>query len=351
MVTVVTKKYVAYVGTYTREKGVGIHIYDVINHNLVEKNVVPVHNPSDLCISKDGEILYSIADEGVVAYQIAKDGNLDYLNEQWTGGMRGCSLTVDSKRRLLFMAGQYDGTVTVVKLLPDGSLGDVTQTVYHKGLNVGIAERGSKPEVDCVRLTPDEKYLCAVDSGLDHTNIYEIDYEKGRLTSANIIRSYMESAPRKIIFRQDYQYAYILCQLKKCVDVYHVTNQDTVPEFEMIQSIPTVLKDDGKYCAASSIKLSPDGTTVICSNSGANSVAAFELNQETGLLKEICNMKISGSYPKTLGIYPDNLHFVSLNQETNELVTFKLNKQGHFFLMDGKPVQVENPNCILFKEL
>ena len=42
-------KYVAYVGTYTHENSVGIHIYDVdeLRGTLTERKVVPINNPSD----------------------------------------------------------------------------------------------------------------------------------------------------------------------------------------------------------------------------------------------------------------------------------------------------------------
>ena len=49
------EKYVAYVGTYTHENSVGIHIYDVDVEagKLTERKVVPINNPSDLVVSKD----------------------------------------------------------------------------------------------------------------------------------------------------------------------------------------------------------------------------------------------------------------------------------------------------------
>ena len=46
------EKYVAYVGTYTHENSVGIHIYDVDVEagKLTERKVVPINNPSDGCL-------------------------------------------------------------------------------------------------------------------------------------------------------------------------------------------------------------------------------------------------------------------------------------------------------------
>ena len=82
------EKYVAYVGTYTHENSVGIHIYDVdvTKGYMTERKVVPINNPSDLVVSKNRKFLYSIADEGVEAFKILKDGDLEPINEQWIGG-------------------------------------------------------------------------------------------------------------------------------------------------------------------------------------------------------------------------------------------------------------------------
>lgn len=72
------EKYVAYVGTYTHENSVGIHIYDVdvTKGYMTERKVVPINNPSDLVVSRNRKFLYSIADEGVEAFKILKDGDL-----------------------------------------------------------------------------------------------------------------------------------------------------------------------------------------------------------------------------------------------------------------------------------
>ena len=65
------EKYVAYVGTYTHENSVGIHIYDVdvTKGYMTERKVVPINNPSDLVVSKNRKFLYSIADEGVQSFR------------------------------------------------------------------------------------------------------------------------------------------------------------------------------------------------------------------------------------------------------------------------------------------
>ena len=61
----------------------------------------------------------------------------------------------------------------------DGSLGEIADRVFHKGIGLSMTDRRSMPHVTCLKLTPDFKGLCAVDSGLDQVKVYDIDYETG----------------------------------------------------------------------------------------------------------------------------------------------------------------------------
>ena len=129
-------KYVAYVSSYTQGDSHGIRIYDVDmkNGRFKEKDKVEFTNSSYLTISHNGKFLYSIADEGVEAFKILKDGDLEPINEQWIGGMRGCYVEVDDENRYLFVGGHHDGRVTMMHLNEDGSIGDIADGIFHKGM-------------------------------------------------------------------------------------------------------------------------------------------------------------------------------------------------------------------------
>ena len=50
-------KYVAYVGTYTHENSIGIHLYDLDEGNgtMVERKVIPINNASYLVVANSGK--------------------------------------------------------------------------------------------------------------------------------------------------------------------------------------------------------------------------------------------------------------------------------------------------------
>lgn len=347
------EKYVAYVGTYTHGNSVGIHIYDVDveQGKMEEKKVVPINNPSHLTVSADGKFLYSIADEGVAAFKIQADGDLEPINEKWIGGMRGCFVEVDKENRYLFVGGYHDGRVTMMNLNEDGSIGEIADGIFHKGMGRSIAERNFQPHVNCVKLTPEEDYLCAVDGGLDQVKIYQIDRKMGKLKMADILREHLKSAPRMIRFSKDGRFAYVLCEESNVVDVYRYNCTEEGVEFEEIQSIPTVSEKEKAGCGAADIELTEDGAFLFCSNAGVNTVVIYSVDQNTGMLEKICDSTISGNFPKTIAVFPDNKHFVSLNHDTNEITTFAMNYEKKCFLMEGKPISIDQPNCIRIHKL
>lgn len=348
------ERYVAYVGTYTHGTSVGIHIYDmdVVNGALQERKVVPINNPSHLTVSEDGKYLYSIADEGVESFQILADGDLKFMNRQPIGGMRGCYVDVDSQNRVLFIAGYHDGRVSMMPLMEDGSIGKVMAGIFHQGMGRSVVVRSSRPHVNCVKITPlKENYICAVDGGLDQVKIYRIDYEKGEFKLADIIRAQLDSAPRLITFSKNGKFAYLLCELRNCVDVYSYGCQEDGPKFEYLQTVPTMEDTRVENGSASGMEISPDGKYMYCSNAGENSVIIYEINQMSGELTKVCSSNISGYYPKTIGVFPDGRHFVSLNHDSNQITLFEMNYEKECFLMKGKPIKIDTPNCIHIHKL
>ena len=317
------EKYVAYVGTYTHENSVGIHIYDVdvANGSMKERKVVPINNPSDLVVSKDRKFLYSIADEGVEAFKVLPDGDLEAVNKQWIGGMRGCYVEVDDENRYLFVGGHHDGRVTMMHLEKDGSIGAIADGIFHIGMARGSDRRTNTPHVDCVKLTPDQKFLCAVDNGLDQVKIYRVDYTYGKLKLVDIIRGPLESAPRMIRFSRDGKYAYILYELTHEIEVYKYSVENDQPQFDKIQTITTQGKKEE------------------------------EIDPATGMLTQAFRTKVDSDYPKMLAIYPDEKHYLTINNTSNDIVSYTINYEKGFSLQNGAPVKVDKPNCIYILKL
>ena len=308
-------EYVAYVGTYTHGSSIGIHLYDVNveEGTLTERKVIPVNNSSHIARSLNGKYLYSIADEGVAVFAVEDDGDLTPINKVDIDGMRGCYLSVDKTGRYLFVAGYHDGKVTVVHTHKDGRLGSLMDGVFHKGLG-SVAERNFRPHVSCVVPTPDNKYVCAVDNGIDQIKMYKLNTQRDRLKLVDILRR----------------------------------DTGNGPEFEKLQSISTTSANvDQAHDAASGMCLSPDHHYLFTSTAGDNTVAMFHIDPETGCLEKKFALPISGEYPKDIAMFPDGKHIAVANHESNTITTFTVDYEKNVLVQKGRPMKVETPNCIL----
>lgn len=346
------EKYVAYVSTYTHGDKNGIKIYDVDMEKgrFIEKDKVEITNSSYVTISHNGKYLYSITDFGVESYIILADGSLEFLNFASINGMRGCYLSTDYTDGYLFVAGYHDGKLTVLKLKEDGSIGEITDEIFHKGLG-SVAERNFRPHINCARMTHDNKYLLVADQGMDHVNVYRFDMANGKVLLADIIRSDMESAPRHVKMSHDGRFVYIVHEWKCYIDVYSYEEKKNLPVFEKVQTVPTCRTEKGSSNAASALTFSTDYKYLLSTNAGDNSVVMYEVDKETGMLTEIFCLPVSGEYPKDASLFPGNKFLVSLNHESNDITFFHVDMEQGTMIMNGPPVKVDVPNCITFHKL
>ena len=345
-------KYVAYVGSYTHGKAKGITICDVdIEKGIfIPRKEVEVDNASYLRIANNGKFLYSVSDLGITAFKILPDGDLEFMNLGTINGMRACHISVDKADEFIFTAGYHDGKATVVKINEDGSAGAMTSEVMHKGMG-SIAERNFRPHITCARLTPDQKFMVACDVGIDQVKIYKFDRNYGRITLVDILRCELNSAPRSMLFSPDGKYAYLICQLMNCVNVYKYSCVDDHPVFEQIQQISTLGKSYNDKSAAAALRFSSDSTKLFVSNAGDNSVAFFERDVETGLLTKRSVLPVSGDYPKQICVFPDDQHIASMNHESGTITFFKIDYEKGLLIMNGAPIKVETPNVAVIAKI
>lgn len=345
-------KYIAYISSYTHGKSKGIMICDVDEKKgvLLPRSEVEINNPSYMVKANSGRFLYSICDEGLVAYRILENGNLGMINSGKIDGMRACYLTVDREDRYIFCAGYHDGKATIVRIREDGGIGEVTDEVFHKGLG-SVAERNFRPHVTCAVLTPEQRFMVVCDTGIDQVKIYAFNKETGRIKLADQLRCEIESAPRTMIFSTDGKYAYLSHELKNYVAVYAYRTGDKAPEFELIQKISTLGEKAQRNSAAVAIKFSPDEKHLFVSNAGDNSVAMYRRDAATGMLEQLSVLPVSGDYPKDIAIFPDNRHLVSMNHESNEMTFFSLDYDKGIIVMNGAPQGVETANCCIITRL
>ena len=341
-------KYMAYVGSYSytgKAKGITVFDVDVEKGTFEYRCEMEVDNSSYVIASSDGKTLYSIADEGVVAFRILENGSLARLNSASIRGMRGCHLCTDLEDKYVFVSGYHDGKATVLSLNSDGSVGSIVDGVFDKGYG-SVAERNFRPHVTCTRRTPDGKYVMSVDNGIDQVRIYRFNEKEKKLRQVDAIHCELESAPRHFRFSEDGRFIYLLYELKTKIDVFSYETGERAPVIEKIQTISTTsTKNPGVMTAACAMRLSVDQKYLYCSNAGENTVSVYSRDEKTGLLTLLCCLPISREYPKDVTPFPDNRHIVSVNHESGTLTFFAVDYEKGLLVMSGRTIPVNEPNC------
>ncbi|HJC67239.1 MAG: lactonase family protein [Lachnospiraceae bacterium] len=341
-------KYMAYVGSYSytgKAKGITVFDVDVEKGQFQYRCEMEVDNSSYVIASSDGKTLYSIADEGVVAFRILENGSLARLNSASIRGMRGCHLCTDAEDKYVFVSGYHDGKATVLSLNPDGSVGSIVDGVFDKGYG-SVAERNFRPHVTCTRRTPDGKYVMSVDNGIDQVRIYRFTEKEQKLKQVDAIRCDLESAPRHFRFSADGRFIYLIYELKTKIDVFSYKTGERAPIIEKIQTVSTTSTENpGVMTAACAMRLSWDQKYLYCSNAGENTVSVFSRDEETGLLTRLCCLPVSGEYPKDIAVFPDSRHIVSVNHESGSLSFFTVDYEKGLMVMSGRSIPVNEPNC------
>ncbi len=341
-------KYMAYVGSYSytgKAKGITVFDVDVEKGQFQYRCEMEVDNSSYVIASSDGKTLYSIADEGVVAFRILENGSLARLNSASIRGMRGCHLCTDAEDKYVFVSGYHDGKATVLSLNPDGSVGSIVDGVFDKGYG-SVAERNFRPHVTCTRRTPDGKYVMSVDNGIDQVRIYRFTEKEQKLKQVDAIRCDLESAPRHFRFSADGRFIYLIYELKTKIDVFSYKTGERAPIIEKIQTVSTTSTENpGVMTAACAMRLSWDQKYLYCSNAGENTVSVFSRDEETGLLTRLCCLPVSGEYPKDIAVFPDSSHIVSVNHESGSLSFFTVDYEKGLMVMSGRSIPVNEPNC------
>lgn len=349
------KDFYLLVGTYTNEdKTNGIHVYtfNTETGDFQEKSkAVNVHNPSFLAISKDRKNVYSVSEggdgKGVNAFSFnTASGELTFLNSASSGGSGPCYISVDDKKRMVFVGNYGGGSLSAIPVAKDGSLSNDIQTIQHSGSSVNKS-RQEKPHVHAVVLSPDERCLFVPDLGTDKVYAYEFDAARAKpLTPADppYVTVKAGGGPRHLTFHPNGKYAYLILEMESAIVAFDYKNG----ELKEKQSITMLAPGFTGKVGAADIHVSPDGKFLYGSNRGeANDIVIYAIDKN-GTLAYAGRQSSLINTPRNFAIDPTGNFLLVANQNSNDIVVFKRDHKTGLLTPSGKTIQVDKPVCLKF---
>ena len=365
----------AYVGTYTPEptarssnnNGQGIYLMDIDdasgapgNPRLVAKQL----SPSWMTLSVDHRFLYAnseILDYGpdktgsVTAYAVdAATGALKPLNTVSSGSAGPAYIAADAGGKFVLVANYAGGSFAVIRLKPDGSLGESTDVVKPDGpLNPATASdtqpgqfAGSDHHGTHGHMIGNDRsgrYVIGDDAGRDQIFVWKLDQASGKLSQVSVTKSLPGSAPRHFVFSPDNKILYQLQEQDSRLQAYDFKDGVLTARGSSIFMPP-----DGYQGSNTTSELLIDnaGKHLYAANRTQDSIATIAVGADGGV-KRTANTHTGANNPRSLTLNPNGKFLYSLNQGGNNIVTFRIGPGG-MPATTGKVLGLGSPAVMVF---
>ena len=341
------------IGTYTKGTSKGVYVYRFYTESgrlayLSQSD--NTSNPSYVAISKDNKFVYAVnedgKDGGVSAFTFDPHvGTMKLLNRQSSAGADPCHISVDEDRKNVIVANYSSGTLSVLPINKDGSLGPPSQVIQDKGKGPD-ASRQEGPHAHMALFSPGEKYLLCNDLGVDKLFIYRYrDSKPQPLTLENTVNIAPGGGPRHLTFSPDKKYLYLLQEMGSTITTYEFNNGKP----KEVQSVKMLKPDFKGTNGAAAIHITPDGKYLYATDRlDASAILAYSINPENGQLTFIERHTTYGKNPRDFAIDPTGKYVIVANQDSDNIVVFKINQANGTLTTTGKGTQIGNPVCLKF---
>jgi len=351
-------KYLTYIGTYTSERKEGLHIFesDTESGELIPVGLVGgIENPTYLNLNKDKSRLYATmgltqlgprSKNGVLAAYAVQGSKLKLLNFEPVHATPPCYVAVDKSEKSLIFAEYTNALAGVFELNEDGSIADTPpQTVVHTGSGPNT-QRQNKAHAHCAEMTPDNKYICIVDLGLDCVKLYDYANRAQGLTEAKdmTLKTKKGAGPRHITFHPNGRLAFVINELDNTLSSCFYTGDG----FRHIQTLNTLPSDFHDKSTSAAVKLNAAGDRVFASNRGHDSIVTYGLDAATGKMERMSISKLAGSAPRDYELMPGEKFALVGHQFSNEIQAYAYDAGSGIFTPVHKPVTVHKPVCVKF---
>lgn len=379
---------IAYVGTYTSPlqnmratqvdlppgNGGGIHLFEV-NRATGAMTARGVHkmgtSPSCLAFNAAKTHLYStneterLGDDeagSISAFGInPDDGHLKLLNTVCSGGKGPAYLSVHPSGKFVLVANYFGGSVAVIPIKPDGSLGAATDVKKPAG-TVGPMKATNAPpgsfafsghdqtHEHMLESDPSGRYALSVDLGLDQILVWKFDDQKGTLTPNDppFVPLPAGDGPRHFAFHPGKHWLYSIQEEGSTVVLFdYDADQGRLASRQTISSLPPGFAGSN-FC--SEIMLSADGRFVYAGNRLHDSIAIFSVGED-GTLTFVTEEWTRGNYPRSFNFDPAGQFLYCCNQRGDNITVFRVDKKTGALVFTGQYTPVGNPSIIVFRDL
>ncbi|HVG26940.1 MAG TPA: lactonase family protein [Acidobacteriaceae bacterium] len=377
------KDFFLYSGTYTgfkfvrhnlpvgsgesHSKGIYVSRFNAATGELSQPQLAAeIANPSFITISPDHKFLYAVSEDPtsvgppldhasyVSGYAIdGASGKLRLLNTKPTGGTSTCFISMDLRGKYIMMASFGSGSITVLNIHPDGSIGGMTAFMQHIGHGADPAIQ-SMPHPHSILPSPDNRHVIVSDLGQDKIFVYNFDEKTGALSppSPPFATVAPGSGPRHFTFGRSGKFGYQLGEMSGTVTVL---SWDPAGSLKPVQVMPTLtpglvtdnhsaeieISADGRFLYESNRRVASDGSR------GPDSIGVFAIDPAKGTLTQV-QEQTSIIMPRSFAIDPTGAYLLAASELNNTIASYKIDPSTGKLSPTGKQTTFDTPVCLKF---
>ena len=366
----------AYIGTYTPNladptayangNGEGIYLVNVDEATGAPsglKLVAKDQSPSWFTLSADHRFLYAINEidtygpgknGSMTAYAVdAASGALRKLNTVDCGGPIPSYASIDLSGKFLLVANYGGGSYAVIRIKPDGSLGEITDLVKPQGpmsvyqaADRPVGMRGSKAphgsRGHMILADPTGQFIVGADAGRDQIFVWKLD-AGGKLNQVSVTKSVPGAGTRHFAFSPDGKTLYVGHEQNSRVQVYGFAGGKLTPKGASVSTLPDGFQGSN---TTSGLVTDKAGRHLYVANRVHDTIATFAIAPDGGI-KRIADTHTEGTIPRTLTLDPTGKFLYSMNQHGDNIATFRLDPNG-VPKFTGKFLGVGAPAAMVF---
>lgn len=378
----------AYVGTFSSPlkdvlptqvdlppgNGRGIHIFrvDRVSGALAPAGTYDLGtSPSCLALNAAGTRLYSsnetdrVGDskEGTVsAFAINRaDGQLTLLNTVRSAGAGPTYVSLHPTGKFLLVANYFGGSVAVLPIGGDGSLGAAADVKQDQG-PIGPRRATNAPpgsfaisghdrtHAHMIQADPSGRFVLHVDLGLDRIYVWKFDERSGVLIPNDTpwVSLPPGDGPRHFAFHPNGRWCYSIQEEGSTVVLFDYDGtKGVLTARQTVSSLPPGYAGSN---FTSEILVSADGRFVYAGNRLHDSIAIFSVGAN-GELAFVADEWTRGDYPRSFAVDPTGRFLYCCNQRADHVTVFRIDHETGRLAFTGHYAPVGNPSHIVFVDL
>ena len=324
------------VGSYTepygdfRAQGKGVSLIGLSSEGILRRiSTICLPNPSYLRHSKNHGRIYAAIETldsraALVSLELHQPDLSFSLSAQASiNGRLPCHIDLHPRGRWIATACYGTGEVFVKGLT---TRGDLDRLPGHETRRTGSGPhpvRQTRSHPHGAYFSPDGRWLLVPDLGTDEVAAYPFDTRKGTLGTPRTWLAPPGTGPRTVAFSKCGRHAVLVSELSS--EVSWMNWQDGIIDERVRVSSrdPANLSKRADNTAAG-LRMHPDGIHFGVTNRGDDSISIFRMNADAMTLQRQLTIPSGGKKPRDFGFSPCGGWLVSVNQDSDNCVLFKI---------------------------